>query len=91
LGYWFTPEGLGIATKTVERFAERVSQLYEQGAGENRIGEYVRRWWRWVRCGVGYLLGAGCCLLGWGAMLPNLQPICTGDRSLFVCVGALLR
>jgi hypothetical protein len=66
LGYWFTPEGLGIATKTVERFAERVSQLYEQGAGENRIGEYVRRWWRWVRSGVGLLLGVGCCPLGWG-------------------------
>nr|WP_206755203.1 reverse transcriptase domain-containing protein [Nodosilinea sp. FACHB-141] len=27
LGYWFTTEGLGLATKTVERFAERVSQL----------------------------------------------------------------
>ena len=64
LGYWFTPEGLGIASKTVERFAERVSQLYEQGAGENRIEEYVRRWWRWVRSRVGLLLGVGCCLLG---------------------------
>ena len=30
LGYWFTTEGLGIASKTVERFAERVSQLDEQ-------------------------------------------------------------
>ncbi len=57
LGYWFTPEGLGIAWKSVERFAERVSQLYEQGAGENRIGEYVRRWWRWVRSGVGKAVG----------------------------------
>lgn len=52
-GYWFTPEGLGIAWKSVERFAERVCRLYEQGAGENRIEEYVRRWWRWVRSGVG--------------------------------------
>src|SRR5919199_1108379 len=46
LGYWFTPDGLGIALKTVERFAERVCLLYEQGAGELRIEEYVRRWWR---------------------------------------------
>ena len=46
LGYWFTTEGLGIASKTVERFAARVSQLYEQGAGENRIEDYIRRWWR---------------------------------------------
>ena len=66
LGYWFTPEGLGIASKSVERFAERVSLLYEQGAGENRIEEYVRRWWRWVRCGVGLLLGVGCCRLDGG-------------------------
>ena len=81
LGYWFTPEGLGIALKTVERFAERVSQLYEQGAGENRIGEYVRRWWRWVRSGVGLLLEVGCCRLGWGTMQLNMQPTCTGERS----------
>ena len=69
LGYWFTTEGLGIASKTVERFAERVSQLYEQGAGENRIAEYVRRWGRWVRSGVDWLLGDGYYRMGWGAML----------------------
>jgi hypothetical protein len=85
LGYWFTPQGLGIASKSVERFAERVSLLYEQGAGENRIEEYVRRWWRWVRSGVGLLLE-------WGAMLPNTQPTSTGDRSFFLwgwCVTSL--
>jgi hypothetical protein len=60
LGYWFMTEGLGIASKTVERFAERVCLLYEQGAGENRIEEYVRRWWRWVRSGVGLYFGDGC-------------------------------
>ncbi|MEH2000890.1 MAG: reverse transcriptase/maturase family protein [Nostoc sp.] len=52
LGYWFAPLGLGVAPKTVERFVERVSRLYEQGADFCRIGEYVRRWWRWVRSGV---------------------------------------
>lgn len=52
LGYWFSPEGLEIAPKTVERFVERVSQLYEHGADFVRIGEYVRHWWRWVRSGV---------------------------------------
>jgi len=91
LGYWFTPEGLGIALKTVERFAERVSQLYEQGAGKNRIEEYVRRWWRWVRSGVGLLLGVGCCRLGWGARLPNTQPTSSDDRTFFVWVGALTK
>jgi hypothetical protein len=69
LGYWFTPERLGIASKSVERFTERVSQLYEQGAGENRIEEYVRRWWRWVRSGEGQAV-EGWGLLVWiGALL----------------------
>ena len=37
LGYWFLPEGLEIAPKTVVRFVERVSRLYEQGANFVRI------------------------------------------------------
>ena len=81
LGYWVTPEGLGIASKTVERFAERVSQLYEQGAGENCIEDYVRRWGRWVKSGVGLYLGDGSCGWGWGAMLLNWLPICKGDHT----------
>ncbi len=52
LGYWFSPAGLCVAPKTVERFVERVSRLYEQGADFAHIGEYVRHWWRWVRSGV---------------------------------------
>ncbi|WP_445173413.1 reverse transcriptase domain-containing protein [Microcoleus sp.] len=91
LGYWFTTEGLGIAGKTVERFAERVSQLYEQGAGENRIEEYVRRSWRWVRSGVGLYFGDGSCRLGWRAMLLNLLPKCKGDLTNTLIGGALLR
>jgi hypothetical protein len=31
----------------------KVSRLYEQGAGMNRIGTYVQRWRRWVRAGLG--------------------------------------
>jgi len=31
-----------IARKTVEKFVERAIRLYEQGAGEVRIGQYVR-------------------------------------------------
>ncbi|MBD2066008.1 hypothetical protein H6F93_00380 [Leptolyngbya sp. FACHB-671] len=65
----------------MDRFVERVSQLYEQGAGENHIEEYVRRWWRWVRSGVGLYFGDGSCRLGWGAMLLNLLPTCKYDRT----------
>ena len=52
LGYWFSPLGLGIARKTVERCAENVSRLYEQGADLVRIGTYLGRWVSWVRGGV---------------------------------------
>lgn len=57
LGYWFSPLRLGVVPKTLERFVERVSRLYEQGAVCCRIGEYVRRWWRWVRSGVRKMTG----------------------------------
>lgn len=52
LGYRFSPEGLGVAPVTVERFSVRVSRLYEQGATASRIREYARRWLIWVRSGV---------------------------------------
>ncbi|MGB2938668.1 MAG: reverse transcriptase/maturase family protein [Phycisphaerae bacterium] len=54
LGYTFSSVGLtGIARRTVERFVERAGRLYEQGAGEERIGQYVRRWLRWAGMGLG--------------------------------------
>lgn len=36
----------------MERFAERMARLYEQGADARRIGQYAERWWRWVQAGV---------------------------------------
>jgi len=54
LGYRFSAAGIvGIATQTVKRCVERMNRLYEQGASPARIGEYVRRWQRWVRSGLG--------------------------------------
>ena len=53
LGYRFQSDGLvGVARQTVERFVERATRLYEQGADSERIGEYVRRWLRWVHSGM---------------------------------------
>ena len=49
LGYCFEPKGLTIAPKTLAKFLDRKTQLYEQGADHSRIGQYVRNWWRWVR------------------------------------------
>lgn len=54
LGYTFSTVGLtGLARMTVAGCVERMSQLYEQGADVVRIGQYVRRWWRWVNGGLG--------------------------------------
>ena len=53
LGYWFSPTGLGIARKTVERMVEKMTRLYEQGAPSERIEAYVQRWWGWVKGGFG--------------------------------------
>ncbi len=59
LGYWFSPSGLSIAQKTVERMLDKVSRLYEQGAlEEQRIEAYLKRWWQWVRSGVDGFLSA---------------------------------
>ncbi len=52
LGYRFLPTGITVAAKTIGNFVERICQLYEQGADRVRIGQYVRRWWIWVRSGL---------------------------------------
>ncbi len=53
LGYRFSAAGLaGVAQATGERFVDRISRLYEQGADTVRIGLYVRRWRRWVEAGL---------------------------------------
>ena len=51
LGYRFVAEGLRLAAQTKQRFVERATRLYEQGAAASRIGEYVRHWLTWVRSG----------------------------------------
>src|ERR1022692_3214709 len=63
LGYWITEKGLtGVAPSAWQGFQERVARLYEQNAPleEIRRGveQYVRRWRRWVRSGVGEVSGS---------------------------------
>jgi hypothetical protein len=41
-----------MSRRTVEKFAKRVAQLYEQGADAVGIGQYVRRWLRWTAAGL---------------------------------------
>jgi len=52
LGYHFGPEGLAIAKKTLNNFADRITRLYERGASEVRLREYVQRWQRWSSAGL---------------------------------------
>ncbi len=52
LGYFIRPGILRVSRGTFERFAERISRLYEQGAGIERIEEYVKHWFKWVRTGI---------------------------------------
>jgi RNA-directed DNA polymerase len=56
LGYHLRPGRLAMAQKTVERFVERASRLYERKPGEtfdsSRLGRYVQRWFRWARAGL---------------------------------------
>jgi hypothetical protein len=49
---------------TVVRWIERMNRPYEHGADAVRIGEYVRRWWQWVRSG----------LDGYALVLPVVKP-----------------
>ena len=48
LGYRIAPNGIQAARSTVERAFARVVRLYEQGASLIRIGQYARRWIRWL-------------------------------------------
>ena len=86
LGYQFTPAGLEVAPRAVERCVERVSRLYEQGADLIRIETYVRRWQRWARSGLRSLgeelanralevVGRSCYRFGfWRLPVPPLIP-----------------
>ncbi len=42
---------LKVSGEALKHFSNHITQLYEQGADEDRIGEYVRHWCRWVRIG----------------------------------------
>jgi len=55
LGYHFTSRaalGLEVAKKTIENHVANITRLYEQGADTERIGTYIRHWWRWLNAGV---------------------------------------
>jgi len=86
LGYEFLPgviEGdsslpqatrfrLQVSPRAWARFVERFGRLYEQGADNHRLGQYVRRWMIWVRSGLHTQLID--LLPHWPIGLPPLDP-----------------
>jgi hypothetical protein len=58
LGYRFSPEGLSVAEKTIEKFLAHAVRLYEQEQGESfgspLLVLCVKRWVRWLYGGITY-------------------------------------
>jgi hypothetical protein len=77
MGYHYTSRshrGLEVASKTIENYVARIARLYEQGASLERIGTYIRNWWRWANSGV-YLKHINPCQ-------PSLIPTSIHCKSL---------
>ncbi len=75
LGYHFGRDGLAVARKTLKNFAERVTRLYEQErlgqVNSDLLGQYVRRWHRWVTGGLGELRTSEACVFPFAAPHEN--------------------
>jgi hypothetical protein len=73
LGYEFNEAGLtNVAQTTKEKFAERLHQLYEQGASKVSTDDYVRRWLIWVKSGLSELISSI-----WNSLTSSVQLILT--------------
>jgi RNA-directed DNA polymerase len=50
LGFRFNHTGLvGLADRTIQNHHEKLLELYEQNAPDQRVGQYVEKWKIWVR------------------------------------------
>ncbi len=83
LGYRFSPSGLAVALQTVERCLAKVYWLYEQGASVERIGEYLRHWWRWVRSGVEEVSAVFSAIECWLCVFQNFPVVSVFSRFWF--------
>ena len=82
LGYFLKPGEIGVAERTLENCREHISRLYEQGVGESGIVEYVHRWLKWFRSGLGQI--------GTGMMKKGAKTIAVQPLEVFGGVGKLL-
>jgi hypothetical protein len=63
LGYHFEKDAQGVRLRpgeaTVRRYMERVAEMYADGASAEEVAAYERRWFGWVRGGLGGYFGGG--------------------------------
>ena len=63
LGYHFSRNGPAVAKTTMNKFAERITQLYEQElsgpSASDMLGQYVRRWRTWLSGGLEESVSSG--------------------------------
>ena len=52
LGYHLRRDGIRAASKTLANAVSKATRLYEQGASDERIGEYWTRFLRWLQAGI---------------------------------------
>ena len=52
LGYQISPRGIKIAQGSLSRMMTKLHRLYEQGATQKRLVDYVNRWMSWAKAGV---------------------------------------
>jgi hypothetical protein len=70
LGYHFDGKRLTVAAKTVEKHVLHYRQLYEQLRNKKAtsdemalaLGQYVKRWQRWVKAGLGVTVASPECV-----------------------------
>jgi hypothetical protein len=76
VGFHFSPEGLSVAVKTIEKFLACAVRLCEQEPGEPfgspQLGLYVKRWVRWLYGGVTPRKFDGAVKREWGAIPGSL-------------------
>ena len=56
LGYRISPNGISIAQGSLSRMMTKLHRLFEQGATEKRLVDYVDRWMSWAKAGVSLIV-----------------------------------
>jgi hypothetical protein len=52
LGYRISPLGLSMAQRSWDRMTVKLHRLFEQGADQPRLVQYLKNWIRWAKTGV---------------------------------------